>query len=101
MKLSNENSHRVFKTRRVRYSRADELELYSSSTTSPVKRRHQLMLRFYSSSRIALSVDEHKHSPARMRYSKFVHYVQNYRHRTDVIVCWLPKFHGFNLAPLH
>ena len=48
-----------------------------------------------------LSVDEHKHSPARRRYSKFVHYVQNYyRHRTDVIVCWLPKFHGFNLAPL-
>ena len=35
-----------------------------------------------------------------MRYSKFVHYVQNYRHRTDVVVCWLPKFHGLNLAPL-
>ena len=48
----------------------------------------------------ALSVDEHKHIPARMRYSKFVHYVQNYRHRTDVIVCWLPKYHGLNLAPL-
>ena len=47
-----------------------------------------------------MSMDEHKHSPARMRYSKFVHYVQNYRHRTDVIVCWLPKFHDFNLAPL-
>ena len=52
MKLPNENSHQVFKTRRVRYARADELELYSSSTTSPVKRRHQLMLRFYSCSRI-------------------------------------------------
>ena len=26
-----------------------------------------------------VSVDEHKHNPARMRYSKFVHYVQNYR----------------------
>ena len=26
-----------------------------------------------------------------MRYSKFVHHVQNYRHRTDVIVCWLPN----------
>ena len=88
MKLPNENSHQVFKTRRVRYARADELELYSSSTTSPVKRRHQLMLRFYSC--YALSVDEHKHSPARMRYSKFVHCVQNYRHQTDVIVCWLP-----------
>ena len=55
MKLPNENSHQVFKTRRVRYARADELELYSSSTTSPVKRRHQLILRFYSCSRI---VDE-------------------------------------------
>ena len=52
MKLPNENSHQVFKTRRVIYARADELELYSSSTTSPVKRRHQLMLRFYSCSRI-------------------------------------------------
>ena len=54
MKLPNENSHQVFKTRRVRYARADELELYSSinSTTSPVKRKRQLMLRFYSCSRI-------------------------------------------------
>ena len=102
MKLPNENSHQVFKTRRVRYARADELELYSSSTTSPVKRRHQLIyvevLLFLVH---ALSVDEHKHSPVRMRYSKFEHYVQNYRHRTDaIVVCWLPKPHGFNLAPL-
>ena len=54
MKLPNENSNQLFKTRRVRYARADELELYSSSTinTSPVKCRHQLMLRFYSCSRI-------------------------------------------------
>ena len=53
MKLTNENSHQAFKTRRMRYARADELELYSgSSTTLPVKRRHQLMLRFYSCSRI-------------------------------------------------
>ena len=49
MKLPNENSLQVFKTR-VRYARADELELYSSSTTSSVKRRHHLMLRFYSCS---------------------------------------------------
>ena len=53
MKPPNENSYQVFKTRRVmRYARADELELYSSSTTLPVKRRHQLMFRFYSCSRI-------------------------------------------------
>ena len=51
MKLPDGNSQ-VFKTRRVRYARAHELELYSSSTTSPVKRRHQLRLRFYSCSRI-------------------------------------------------
>ena len=30
-------------------------------------------------------MDEHKHSPARMRYSKFVHYVQNYRHRAPML----------------
>ena len=52
MKLPNENSHQVFETRSVRYARAEELELYSSSTISPVKRRHQLMLRFYSCPRI-------------------------------------------------
>ena len=52
MELPNENSHQVFKTSMVRYARADELELYSSSTTLPVKRRHQLMLRFYSCSSI-------------------------------------------------
>ena len=50
MKLPNEISHQVFNTRRMRYARADELELYSSRTIIllPVKRRHQLMLRFYS-----------------------------------------------------
>ena len=48
MELPNENSHQVFKTRRVRYARTDKLELYSSSsTTSPVKRRHQLMLEVF------------------------------------------------------
>ena len=52
MKLPNENRHQGFKPRRVRYARADELEFYSSSTTLPAKRRHQLMLRFYSCSRI-------------------------------------------------
>ena len=41
----------------------------------PVKRRHQLMSRFYSRSH-ALSVDEHNHIPARMYYSKFVHYIR-------------------------
>ena len=34
-------------------------------------------------------MDKHKHSPAIMRYSKFVHYVRNYRHCIDGVVCWL------------
>ena len=38
-----------FQNKRARYARADELELYSTSTTLPMKRRHQLMSRFYSS----------------------------------------------------
>ena len=42
MNLPNENGHQVFKTRRVRYARADWLELYSS-TTLPVKRRHHVI----------------------------------------------------------
>ena len=44
-------------------------------------------------------MDEHKHSPARMRYSKFIHYVQNYRHCTDVIVCCCHN--STAVTPLH
>ena len=50
MKLPNEKYPPSFQNKEG--ARADELELYSSSTTLPVKRRHQLMLRFYSCSRI-------------------------------------------------
>ena len=74
MKLPNENSHQVFKTRRVRYARADELELYSSSTTSPVKRTPtyvEVLLMFTHCRWMKTQAQ-----PA-MRYSKFVHYVQN------------------------
>ena len=46
MKLPNENSHQVFKIRRARYARADELELYSSSTLCvyflPIHSGHQV-----------------------------------------------------------
>ena len=35
-----------------------------------------------------------------MRYSTFVHYVQNYGHHTDAIVCWLPK-NSTALTSLH
>ena len=34
-------------------------------------------------------VDEHEHSPARMRYTKFVHYVQNYRQIPHRCCCLL------------
>ena len=34
-------------------------------------------------------MNEHKHSPARMRYSKFVHYVQNYRQTPHRCCCLL------------
>ena len=37
----------------------------------------------------ALAVDEHEHSPARMRYTKFVHYVQNYREIPHRCCCLL------------
>ena len=40
----------IFQNKRARYARADELEIYSSiSTTLPMKRRHQPMSTFYSS----------------------------------------------------
>ena len=75
MKLPDENSHQVFKTRRVRYTRADELELYSSSTISPVKAQTptyvEVLLMFTHCRWMKTQAQ-----PA-MRYSKFVHYVQN------------------------
>ena len=75
----------MFQNKRVRYVRADELELLSSSATLTVKRR--LLVH-------ALSVDEHRHSPARMRYFMFVHYVQNYRytpHRCCLLAAEIPR----------
>ena len=52
--------------------RADELDLYSSSTTVFTSKK-----------------DEHEHSPARMRYTKFVHYIQNYRQISHRCCCLL------------
>ena len=43
--------------------RADELDLYSSSTTVFTSQAHWRWM--------------NEHSPARMRHTKFVHYVQN------------------------
>ena len=55
------------------------------------------MLRFYSFH--ALSVDEHKHSPARMRYSKFVHSTSRTTDTAPMLLfVGLPKVHGFKGA---
>ena len=54
-----------------RYARADELEL-DRITTLPVKRRHQLVLRFYSGSHVVGGWTQAQHG-------KNVHYVQNDR----------------------
>ena len=60
MKLPNGNHHG-----KSRYARADKLELYSTNLCRGFTHVH------------ALSVDEHKHSPARMRHSKFVDYTKS------------------------
>ena len=84
----------------------EEQTSWSSTVSSsiaflPVKRRHQNLCRGFTLLVHALSIDEHINSPARMRYSKFVHYVQNYRDRHRTEVWWVPKFHGgFKLSPL-
>ena len=78
MELPNENSHQVFKTRRVRYARVDELELYSSSSTTVFTSKAQTPTYYVE----VLLLFTHcrwmktQAQPA-MRYSKFVHYVQN------------------------
>ena len=67
----------IFQNKRVIYARrADVLELYSivlryyqQSTDTNLCRDFNLVR--------ALPVDKHKHSLARIRYSMFVHYVQN------------------------
>ena len=62
----------IYKSRRA--GAIGSIVVLLGSNTLPVKHRHQpTMSRFYSFH--TLSADEHKHSPARMCYSKFVHYV--------------------------
>ena len=77
MELPNENSHQVFKTRRVRYARADELELYSSSSTTSFTSKAQTPTYV----EVLLLFTHYRWMKAQaqpaMRYSKFVHYVQN------------------------
>ena len=49
----------------------------------------------------AVSVDTHDNSMTDALLLGFVHYGQNYRRCTDiVVVCRLLEFHGFELAPL-
>ena len=51
--------------KRVKFARADRLELYSTTLPADTNLCRDFTLAH------ALSADEHKHSPARMHYSKF------------------------------
>ena len=64
----------IFQNKRVIYARKS-------------KRAGPLQDCIYQSS--ALAVDEHEHSPARMRYTKFEHHVQNYRQIPHRYCCLL------------
>ena len=60
----------IFQNKRVRhYARGDELELYSSTVLLYQESADTNLLRRGFTLVHALSVDGHKHSPARMRYS--------------------------------
>ena len=56
--------------------RADELDLYSRSTTVFTSKAHWRWIKY-------------EHSLARMRYTKFVHYVQNFRQIPHRCCCLL------------
>ena len=91
----------IFQNKRVRYARVNELELYSS-TTLPVKRRHQPMSRVYSVFLFTHCRWMNNTSTARQECATLSLYTTCRtadRRRTDVVVCWLPKLHGLKLAP--
>ena len=69
--------------------RADELDLYSSSSTT-----------VFTSQADRLWVNT---STARHEWATLSLYTMSRttdRYRTDAVVCWLPKFHGSKLAAL-
>ena len=103
MNLSDGNDHLFFKTRGW-----DTQEQTSwSSTVTVVVLLYQWSAdtnpcRGFTFLVQALSMDEHRHSPARMRYSKFVHYAKNCRQTPHRCYCLVAaNFHGdFKLSPL-
>ena len=67
--------------------RADELDLYSSSTTVFTSKAHWRWM----------------NTTARQECATLSLYTTSKttdRYRTDAVVCWLPQFHGSKLAPL-
>ena len=85
MKLPNGNGHHFFKTRgRDMLERADELDLYSSSTIVFTSKPHWRWMNT---------------STARQECATLSMYTTS-RTTADAVVCWLPNFHGSKLAPL-
>ena len=69
--------------------RADELDLYSSSTTAVfTSKAHWRWMNTSTARQECATLSLYTTSRTTDRY------------RTDAVVCWLPKFHGFKLAPL-
>ena len=97
MKLPNGNGHLFFKTR-GQTSWSSTVVYFTSEAQAPTYYVEVFLLLF---KHCRWMIFEHKHSPVRMRYSSSFYTTcrMTNRRRTDV-VGWLPKFHGFNLAPL-
>ena len=70
--------------------RADELDLYSSSTTAvfTIKAHYWRWMNTSTARQECATLSLYTTSRTTDRY------------RTDAVVCWLPKFHGSKLAPL-
>ena len=93
----------IFQKKRVRYARADELELCSSSTTSFTREAKastyvEVLLFLFTHCRwMNTNTDTARQKCASL--SLYTTCRTTYRHRTDV--WWLPKFHGgFERSPL-
>ena len=70
--------------------RADKLDLYSSSSTTVfTSKAHWRWMNTSTARQECATLSLYTTSRTRDRY------------RTDAVVCWLPKFHGSKLAPLH
>ena len=68
--------------------RADELDLYSSSTTVFTSKAHRRWMNTSTAGQECATLSLYTTSRTTDRY------------RTDAVVCWLPKSHGSKLTPL-